>query len=77
MNKTIPLSKVTEGDWLTENVYKNKKLILSKNLPGLTLQDIKRLKSLKIKQVKIKYGMPFIPSFLIAFIISLIIGSLI
>jgi len=77
MFKTLPLSKITEGDWLSENIYKNKKLILSKNSPGLTLKDIKKLKALKIKQVKIKYGMPFIPSFLIAFIISLIFGSLI
>ena len=71
----IPLSKATEGDWLAENIYHNKKLILDKNTTGLSLQDIRKLKKLNIKIIKIKYGMPFIPSFLISFVISIIFGN--
>jgi prepilin signal peptidase PulO-like enzyme (type II secretory pathway) len=76
MIKSLPLSKITEGDWLAKDVFKNKKLILSKNSPGLTLEDLKKLKQNKINQVTIKYGMPFIPSFLLAFIISMFFGNL-
>lgn len=77
MIKTIPISKLTEGDWLAENVYHNKKLIINKNHPEITLKDIEKLRKLKISSVKIKYGIPFAPTFLIAVIISVIFGNII
>lgn len=74
--KTIPLNKLTEGDWIDKNIYKNNKLLLSKNIPGISLEEIEMLKRNNIKQVSVRYGIPFIPPFLISVLISLILGSL-
>jgi len=76
MIKKISLDKLTEGEWVIEDIYHKNKLIYNKNNPGITNQEITLLKKLKIKYVTIKMGMPFIPSFLIAFVISLIFGNL-
>src|SRR3989344_5694455 len=77
MIKLMPINKVTEGDWLAEDIYHNKKLIINKNHPELTLKDIEKLKRLNIKNIKIKYGIPFAPTFLVAVIISLTLGNII
>ena len=78
MIKKIPVSKLTEGDWLTENIYnKKQKLIYSSKSPGITLEQIQQIKKLNIKKVTIKEGIPFVPSFLLAVIITLIYGNVI
>ena len=76
MIKKIRVNKLTEGDWVIENIYYKEKLIYNKNNPGITLENIKLFKKYKIKNVLIKEGLPFIPSFLIALIVSLIFGNL-
>ena len=58
-----------EGDWLAEDV-RIKGKIIKYNWEGLDKKDIKRLQSYK-KKVKIKDGIPFVPGFLIAFILYL------
>lgn len=73
MYKKVKVSDLTEGDWLAENIYKNKKLILKVNR-GLTLKNIELLKKSKIKSIIIKEGIPFVPSFLIALLISFWFG---
>jgi len=74
--KQIPLPKVTEGDWLAKDVYKNKKLLIKKTIPGLTLQHIQKLKKYKIKTVYIQYGIPFLPPLFLGTLLSLLIGNL-
>jgi len=75
MLEKVSTSKLTEGDWVMEDIYHNKKLILSKNNLGVTRNEIEIIKKIK-KEVLVKNGLPFIPSFLIAVIVSLIFGSL-
>jgi len=70
-------SKLIEGDWLTKNIYKNKKLLLKIPRYGITKKQIALLKKYGIKSIEIKQGIVFTPSFLIATIISLIFGNLI
>ncbi|MEK6906953.1 MAG: A24 family peptidase [Nanoarchaeota archaeon] len=76
MIKRIPLNKLTEGDWVIENIYYKRKLIYNKNNPGVTNSDIKLFEKVNVKNLLIKEGLPFIPSFLIALLISLILGNL-
>jgi preflagellin peptidase FlaK len=76
MIKKIKIDKLTEGDWVIENIYYKGKLIYNKNKPGINNNEIKLLKKFKIKNVLVKEGLPFIPSFLITLIISLILGNL-
>lgn len=123
MIKEVQVNKLTEGDWIAENVKSRNKVIsyainkpdveTAKNktkkineliehrltfLPksireklqnffiraaskysnlGLTKHDIEKLKKYKIKMVLIKEGIPFVPSFLLGFLITIIYGNLI
>ena len=77
MIKKIPVNKLTEGDWIIKNVYHKGKLIYNKNGPGISNPSISLLKKYKIKSVPVKEGLPFVPSFLLALIFSLIFGNLI
>ena len=70
---------LTEGDWVSKEVrYKGKVLAGPKDL-GVSKQQIKHLVKLysqkKIRKVWLKIGIPFIPSFLIAFVITLMFGN--
>lgn len=80
MIKSMPPNELTEGDWIVRNIkYKGKYICGPKDL-GIEKKQIKELvklyKQKKIKEVLIKQGIPFVPSFLIAFIVSLFFGNL-
>jgi len=76
MLKKFPISKLTEGDWITKNIYYKGRLIYNKNSPGITNAQILLLKKTKLKNVIIKEGIPFVPAFLISFIITILFGNL-
>jgi len=76
MFKRISISKLTEGDWIINNIYHNKKLVYNKNSPGVTKAQISIIKRLNIKNLVIKEGIPFIPAFLLAFIAAIVFGGL-
>lgn len=67
LTKQYPVSKLVEGDWLIDDVKKGKKTIVKSLNTGLTVQQIKTLKKSKIKTVIVREGIPFVPSFLIAY----------
>jgi Flp pilus assembly protein protease CpaA len=69
MSVEVNVKRLTEGDWLYQNV-KIKNQLIKSSWDGLTREDIKLLKKYKNK-VKIKQGIPFTPSFLFAFIFIL------
>jgi Flp pilus assembly protein protease CpaA len=69
--KRIPASKLTEGDWLAKDVkLRNKVVVEAKTLES---DDVWKLRYLEvnenIKPVTVKEGVPFVPSFLIAYLI--------
>jgi len=74
MKKLKSWKELTEGDWLVQNVRINKKII-KPSADGLTKKDILLIKK-SGKKVLILDGMPFVPVFLIAVILSLIFGNL-
>lgn len=79
MVKYIEPEKLTEGDWIPENIYVGKKLIAGPKDLGIKKEQIALLlkykKQGKIDKVKVKYGMPFVPSFFIAFVMTLVLDS--
>jgi Flp pilus assembly protein protease CpaA len=80
MIKSVTPDKLTEGDWIVKDVkYKGKKICGPKDL-GIEKKQIRELvklyKQKKIKKVLIKEGIPFVPSFLVAYIVSLFFGNL-
>jgi Flp pilus assembly protein protease CpaA len=63
--KSVSPNKLVPGDWLYENVRLGKKIIKPK-ITGLDEKDIALLRKYK-KKIKVKDGVPFTPSFLLAF----------
>jgi Flp pilus assembly protein protease CpaA len=75
MIRKIKLSQLTDGDWIVGDVAKGKKVILKPSKIGVTPKEIALLKKNKINEVTIKIGMPFVPSFLIAYILTYALGN--
>ncbi len=76
MYKIVPLTKLTEGDWIPKPIYHNKKMLIKCKAEGLTKKDILLLKKYKLKEILIREGIPFVPSLLISFIVTIIFGFL-
>jgi len=76
MYKKVRIEKVTEGDWIANNVVVNGRVVYRPERTGITKRNIMMLKRLKVKNVVVREGIPFVPSFFIALIISLIWGNL-
>ena len=76
MIKTVPISKVTEGDWIVGEVKHNNKVLASNKDLGITWKQIGLIKKAHIKQITIKEGIPFVPSFLLAFLVALEYGNI-
>ncbi|MFA5141561.1 MAG: A24 family peptidase [Candidatus Woesearchaeota archaeon] len=78
LKKTLP-SQLTEGDWIAEDVVVDGKRICGSADLGVSKKQIKELAELysrgKIKHVVVKEGVPFVPSFLIAFIATLLLDN--
>jgi Flp pilus assembly protein protease CpaA len=74
MIKMIPPEKLTEGDWIVDEIKIKGKYITGPKDLGIEKEKIKELIALKkqgkIKKVKVKYGIPFVPSFLIALLFT-------
>ena len=77
--KRVDALKLTEGDWLAEDVVVNKKVVMrKKTLHAKDLEKLWKLSDNKIlKDVVIKEGIPFIPSFLFAYVMIVFGSSLI
>ena len=76
MYKIYKTSRLTEGDWIANVIkYKGKYICGPKDL-GIAKKQINLLKKYKINKVLVKEGIPFIPSFLIAFIATYMVGNI-
>lgn len=69
MIKKIQANQVTEGDWLYKDILVSGKKIKS-TWEGISKKELLKIRKSK-KPVLIKQGIPFTPSFLIAYIILL------
>jgi len=80
MKENIPVTKLTEGDWITENIKLNGKVVIPKRKIGITLEDLnfikKNFKKFSKMKVQVKVGIPFVPTFFLAYVTTLILGNL-
>lgn len=73
--KFVSIKELREGDWLYHDLkIKNKKI--KTNWQGLSSSELEFIRKNYKKKILIKQGIPFVPSFLIAFIILLILWNL-
>lgn len=79
MIKQVTPDKLTEGDWIAKNVMVDGKYICGPKDLGIEKKQIRKLvglyKQKKINKIWIKEGIPFVPSFLVAYILSLVFGN--
>lgn len=79
MHKLVEPSKLTEGDWIVNDIIIDGKRITGPKDLGVSKSQIKKLiqfyKQKKVKKILIKEGIPFVPSFLIAFIVTFVFGN--
>jgi Flp pilus assembly protein protease CpaA len=79
MIKKVSPDVLTEGDWIARDVFVGKKRIASPKDLGVSKEQIALLKKLKkqkrISTVWVKYGIPFVPSFLVAFLASVVLKN--
>lgn len=71
MEYNVPISKLTIGDWTTRPIKAGKKII-KPNWEGLSEEELKSIKKYCNGSVLVKQGIPFVPTFLIAFILMIL-----
>lgn len=80
MLKWVSPKKLTEGDWIAREVKVAGKYITGPKDLGVTKSQIRTLKKLhslkQVRNVLVKEGIPFVPSFLASFVITLLAGNL-
>jgi len=67
MIKSLDTKRLREGDWLYKNTKVGKKIIKA-TWDGLSDKEIKLIRK-KLKKIRIRQGIPFVPVFLISFIL--------
>ena len=79
MLRLVTPDELTIGDWIAEDVVVGRKTIAGPKDLGIEKEQIEELKMLskkgRVKKVLIKEGTPFVPSFLVAFLLALYFGS--
>ena len=79
LKKVSPL-KLTEGDWIARDVVVGGKRICGPKDLGIEKGQIRQLVALywkkKIRYVTVKEGIPFAPTFLIAYLVTIFAGNI-
>jgi Flp pilus assembly protein protease CpaA len=75
MIKSTTPKKLTEGDWIAKDVKVRGKYICGPRDLGIEKHQIQKLVKLKVKTIEVKEGIPFVPSFLFGFILTLAYGN--
>ena len=75
MIKSLKPNKITVGDWLYEDIYVNRKKIKA-NWEGVSKKELELIKRKYRRNILVKQGIPFTPSFLIGFVVLLWFDSL-
>lgn len=77
--KLVAPEKLTEGDWIAKDIIVAGKKIAWHAPEGISRKQISQLIALKkkgkIRKVLVKYGIPLIPAYLIAYLILFILGN--
>ncbi len=75
----LPISRLTEGDWIAKDVFVKGKYVCGPKDLGISKKQINLLKQYEqkrlIKTILVKQGIPFIPSFLLALLFTLLWGN--
>lgn len=68
--KQQPVEDLVIGDWIIQEVRADGRVLVDESNTGITAQQIALLKEHDVETVKIKEGIPFVPSFLLAYVVA-------
>lgn len=78
MIKAVDPARLSEGDWIEKDVVVDGKYVAGKKDLGVSREQINSLVELKkqnkLENVVVKEGVPFVPSFLIGFLLAHFLG---
>lgn len=72
MYKVIAIDQLTPGDWIVDQAIKKKYGIPAL---GIEKKQVEAIRNSGIKRIEIKEGIPFVPSFLVGFLITILSGK--
>lgn len=72
LTKKVMTRELRVGDWLYQDVRIKKGLVIKSKFDGLTEEEIRIIKK-NFKQVTIRDGIPFLPAFLITYILWIVL----
>lgn len=79
MLKYVNVAELTEGDWIVNDIVIDGKRITGPKDLGIEMKQIEELKTLeklgKIDKILIKIGIPFVPSFMVSFLVVIFFGN--
>ncbi len=67
--------ELVEGDWIAKAIKVKGKIIASPKDLGLENKQINLMRKLKVKKILVKDGLPFIPAFLLGYILTVLFGA--
>lgn len=76
MTKKVPVSQLTEGDWIARNIFVKGRRIAGPKDRGISTEHIRELKRLGVKNLLVKTGIPFVPVFFIAIVVTAVYNNI-
>jgi len=73
--KDINVDKLEEGDWIQHDIFIQGRRVCGPADLGVSHAQIAALKRFHVEKVTIKEGVPFVPSFFLAYVATLTIGN--
>ena len=75
LTRALAVARLMEGDWIVEDVRKGRQLIAPARKTGATVDDLAALRRARVKTVAVREGIPFVPAFLLAVILLLVLEA--
>lgn len=73
--KDISIGKLEEGDWIQHDIFIRGRRICGPADLGVSHAQIAALKKAHVETVTVKEGVPFVPSFFLAYIATVLVGN--
>tara|TARA_Y100000034_G_scaffold89941_1_gene108305 strand:+ start:1740 stop:2603 length:864 start_codon:yes stop_codon:yes gene_type:complete len=79
MIRNVNVSELTEGEWIVDDIVVDGKKVCGPKDLGIEKEQIEELERLeklgKVDKILIKVGIPFVPSFLLSFLVTVLFGN--
>lgn len=75
MYQDMKIDDLTEGEWIAKDIIHKGKYVCGPKDLGVSKKQITQLKRFGFKNVPVKIGIPFIPAFLLGYLMTFFVGN--